>query len=78
VAAANERKMPLLLLLVVQNAAYEEFCQYLIREKLICRVPWDDTGPYVRLSVTFQAATPEEEQQVVAEIRQLSDMQFEF
>jgi LL-diaminopimelate aminotransferase len=57
----------------------EEFCQYLIREKLICTVPWDDAGPYVRLSVTFQAATLEAEKRVVAEIgRRLSDVQFEF
>jgi LL-diaminopimelate aminotransferase len=57
----------------------EEFCQYLIREKLICTVPWDDAGPYVRLSVTFQAATLEEETRVITEIGQrLSDVQFEF
>jgi LL-diaminopimelate aminotransferase len=42
-------------------------------------VPWDDAGPYVRLSVTFQAATLEAEKRVVAEIgRRLSDVQFEF
>jgi LL-diaminopimelate aminotransferase len=57
----------------------EEFSQYLIREKLICTVPWDDAGPYIRLSVTFQAGTLEEEKQVVAEIGQrLSDVQFAF
>jgi LL-diaminopimelate aminotransferase len=57
----------------------EDFSQYLIREKLICTVPWDDAGPYIRLSVTFQAATPEEEKQVVAEIgRRLADVHFEF
>ena len=57
----------------------EDFSQYLIREKLICTVPWDDAGPYIRLSVTFQAATPEEEKRVMAEIgRRLSDVHFEF
>lgn len=57
----------------------EDFCQYLIREKLICTVPWDDAGPYIRLSVTFEAPSVEEEQRVVAEIgRRLSDVQFEF
>jgi LL-diaminopimelate aminotransferase len=62
-----------------QFANAEEFCQYLIREKLICTVPWDDAGPYVRFSVTFQAGTLEEERQVVAEIgKRLSDVQFEF
>ena len=33
----------------------EDFSQFLIREKLICAVPWDDAGPYIRFSVTFQA-----------------------
>jgi LL-diaminopimelate aminotransferase len=57
----------------------EDFCQYLIREKLICTVPWDDAGPYVRFSVTFQAATEDEEREVIAEIgRRLSDVQYEF
>jgi LL-diaminopimelate aminotransferase len=57
----------------------EEFCEYLIHDKLICTVPWDDAGPYVRFSVTFQAATHEEEKHTVAEIgRRLSDVTFEF
>jgi len=57
----------------------EDFCQYLIREKLICTVPWDEAGPYIRLSVTFEATSVEEEQQVVMEIgRRLSDVQFAF
>jgi LL-diaminopimelate aminotransferase len=57
----------------------EEFCQYLIQEKLLCTVPWDEAGPYIRFSVTFQAPTLEEERRVVAEIgRRLSDVQFEF
>ena len=60
-------------------ATGEDFCQYLIREKLICTVPWDEAGPYIRLSVTFEASSIEEERQVVAEIgRRLSDVQFEF
>jgi LL-diaminopimelate aminotransferase len=60
-------------------ATAEDFCQYLIQEKLICAVPWDDAGPYVRFSVTFQAPTLEEEKRVVAEIgKRLSDVQFVF
>lgn len=60
-------------------ATAEDFCQYLIREKLICTVPWDDAGPYLRFSVTFQAATVEEEKQVLAEIgKRLSDVRYEF
>jgi LL-diaminopimelate aminotransferase len=57
----------------------EDFCQYLIREKLICTVPWDDAGPFVRFSVTFQAPTLEAEKEVVNEIgRRLSDVKFVF
>lgn len=60
-------------------ASGEDFCQYLIREKLICTVPWDEAGPYIRLSATFEAASVEAEKQVIAEIgRRLSDVQFEF
>lgn len=60
-------------------ASGEDFCQYLIREKLICTVPWDEAGPYIRLSATFEAASPEAEKRVVADIgRRLSDVQFEF
>jgi LL-diaminopimelate aminotransferase len=60
-------------------ASGEDFCQYLIREKLICTVPWDEAGPYIRLSVTFEASSLAEERQVVAEIgRRLSDVPFEF
>ncbi len=57
----------------------EDFSQYLIRDKLICAVPWDEAGPYIRFSVTFQAATEAEEERVIAEIgRRLSEEQYEF
>lgn len=62
-----------------QFATAEDFCQYLIREKLICTVPWDDAGPFVRFSVTFQAPTREAEKRVVSEIgRRLADVKFIF
>lgn len=62
-----------------QFANAEDFCQFLIREKLICTVPWDDAGPFVRFSVTFQAPTLEAEKVVVSEIgRRLSDVKFIF
>lgn len=32
----------------------EEFSQYLIRRKLISTVPWDETGNFIRFSVTFE------------------------
>jgi LL-diaminopimelate aminotransferase len=33
----------------------EEASQFLIREQSVCCVPWDDAGPYLRFSVTYQA-----------------------
>lgn len=57
----------------------EDFSQYLIREKLISTVPWDDAGHFVRFSVTFIADGEEEEKRVISEIRRrLSDVEFEF
>ncbi|NGM81735.1 LL-diaminopimelate aminotransferase [Paenibacillus sp. 7124] len=57
----------------------EDFSQYLIREKLISTVPWDDAGAFVRFSVTFIAKGEEEELRVISEIkRRLSDVEFEF
>ncbi|MBY9076988.1 LL-diaminopimelate aminotransferase [Paenibacillus sp. HN-1] len=57
----------------------EDFSQYLIREKLISTVPWDDAGAFVRFSVTFVAKGEEEELRVISEIkRRLSDVEFEF
>lgn len=57
----------------------EDFSQYLIREKLISTVPWDDAGHYVRFSVTFEAHGIEQEQSVIAEIkRRLSEVKFQF
>ncbi|TJY43352.1 LL-diaminopimelate aminotransferase [Cohnella pontilimi] len=60
-------------------ASGEEFSQYLIREKLISTVPWDDAGPFVRFSVTFIAKGEAEERRVIEEIkRRLTDVEFEF
>jgi len=57
----------------------EDFSQYLIREKLISSVPWDDAGHFVRFSVTFVANGEEDEKRVIGEIkRRLSDVEFEF
>lgn len=57
----------------------EDFSQYLIREKLISTVPWDDAGHYVRFSVTFEAHGVEKEKSVIAEIkRRLSEVKFQF
>jgi len=57
----------------------ESFSQYLIREKLISTVPWEDAGHFVRFSVTFTAQGEDEEARVIDEIkRRLSNVQFEF
>lgn len=57
----------------------EEFCDYLIREKLISSVPWDDAGNFLRFSATFTADTVEEEQKIIGEIdKRLSDEEFVF
>jgi LL-diaminopimelate aminotransferase len=56
----------------------EDFSQWLIREKLISTVPWDDAGAYVRFSVTFAAKDEADEKRVVAEIgRRLDGYRFE-
>ena len=57
----------------------EDFSQWLIRNELISTVPWDDAGPFVRYSVTFEGKGEEKEQQIVAEIRErLGKYTFEF
>lgn len=57
----------------------EDFSQYLIREKLISTVPWDDAGRFIRFSVTFQAKGIEEETRVINELkRRLTDVAFIF
>jgi LL-diaminopimelate aminotransferase len=56
-----------------------EVSQWLITEKLISTVPWDDAGPHLRFSVTFVARDIEEENRILGETgRRLGDVQFEF
>jgi LL-diaminopimelate aminotransferase len=60
-------------------ASGEEISQWLITEKLISTVPWDDAGAYLRFSVTFIARDAADEQRVLGEIaRRLGDVKFEF
>jgi len=47
----------------------EDFSEYLITEKLISTVPWDDAGSYIRLSVTFAADNEQDERRVIAEVK---------
>lgn len=57
----------------------EHFSQWMITEKLISTVPWDDAGAYVRFSVTFSAKDQADEQRVLGEIdKRLAGSQFEF
>jgi LL-diaminopimelate aminotransferase len=57
----------------------EEVSQWLIAEKLISTVPWDDAGAYLRMSVTFAAKTPADETRTLNEVAaRLGDVRFEF
>jgi LL-diaminopimelate aminotransferase len=57
----------------------EEVSQWLITEKLISTVPWDDACANLRFSVTFAANDPLDEKRVLAEIAtRLGDVKFEF
>jgi len=47
----------------------EAFSQYLITEHSICTVPWDDAGPYLRFSVTYEAPDEAAEDALMAETR---------
>ena len=60
-----------------QNA--EEVSQWLITEKLISTVPWDDAGAFLRFSVTFIAQDQANEKRVLSEVAsRLADVTFEF
>jgi LL-diaminopimelate aminotransferase len=57
----------------------EEVSQWLITEKLISTVPWDDAGAYLRFSVTFVAKDQRDEERILREIgRRLGDVKFVF
>jgi LL-diaminopimelate aminotransferase len=57
----------------------EEVSQWLITEKLISTVPWDDAGAYLRFSVTFVARDAADEGRVLQTISQrLSDVTWQF
>mgnify|MGYP000296170793 CR=1 FL=1 len=46
-------------------ASAEEASQWLIRQRSICTVPWDDAGAYLRFSVTYQAPTEADEDRLM-------------
>ena len=51
----------------------EEFSEFLIAEKLISTVPWDDAGSYIRFSATFESKSRTDEQRVLDEFRKRMD-----
>jgi LL-diaminopimelate aminotransferase len=60
-------------------AAAEEFSEFLISEKLISTVPWDDAGPFIRFSATFESRGASDEQRVLEEFKKrMNGLQFEF
>lgn len=57
----------------------EGFSEFLIKEKLISSVPWDDVGSYVRFSATFVAKDLSDETRILNEVKKrLSDTTFDF
>lgn len=50
-------------------ATAEDFSQWLIREKQISTVPWDDAGHFIRFSVTFTADSEAAEVSLMEEIK---------
>jgi LL-diaminopimelate aminotransferase len=57
----------------------EEVSQWLITEKFLSTVPWDDAGAALRFSVTFAAKSLEDENRILGEIaNRLSGVKFEF
>jgi LL-diaminopimelate aminotransferase len=60
-------------------ASAEEFSEFLITEKLISTVPWDDAGSYLRFSATFESKGRADEQRVLEEFKKrMGGLQFEF
>jgi LL-diaminopimelate aminotransferase len=63
----------------VEFASAEAVSQWLITERLISTVPWDDAGAYLRFSATFAAKDVAEEQRILGELgKRLQEVQFEF
>lgn len=57
----------------------EEFSEFLITEKLISTVPWDDAGSFIRFSATFEAKGKADEKRVLTEFKKrMAGLQFEF
>ena len=62
-----------------QFSTGEEASQYLITKLGIVTVPWDDAGPHLRFSVTYEAADEAAEDALMEETEQrLSEIRFSF
>jgi len=60
-------------------ASAEDVSQWLITEKLISSVPWDDACACLRFSVTFEAKSVVEENRILSDLTgRLGDVRFEF
>jgi len=60
-------------------ATAEDASQFLITEKSICTVPWDDAGAYLRFSVTYEAADEAAEDALMQELAaRLASLGLEF
>lgn len=53
---------------IVFNSA-EDFSLFLLERAQICTVPWDNPEPYVRLSVTFEANSIQEEINIINDLK---------
>jgi LL-diaminopimelate aminotransferase len=68
----------------IKFSSAEEFSQYLIKEKLISTVPWEDAGNYIRMAACFEAfkdgeISLEEENRILNEVKnRLEDVEFVF
>jgi LL-diaminopimelate aminotransferase len=63
----------------IEFKSAEEVSQWLVTDRLISTVPWDDAGAYLRFSVTFVAQNEADEQRVLDELAgRLAEVRFEF
>jgi LL-diaminopimelate aminotransferase len=57
----------------------EAASQYFIREHSMVTVPWDDAGPFLRFSVTYEAADEAAEDALMAvAAKRLQSVKFQF
>lgn len=62
----------------VFNSA-EDAAEYIIKNASISTVPWDDSGAYLRFSVTYEAADEGDEKRIMQEVkRRLSSLDLKF